>query len=68
MKLQSDFAVLDVKLGRKLLRHSLKKNGPGSVSVIIHGTIEEEHGGDDGVSQEFGINVTRVEVPKPTSE
>mgnify|MGYP007011826221 CR=1 FL=1 len=67
MKLQSTFALLDVMRGRKALD---KLMPPGSQSlpddqripVTIHGFISHRHGSDDGISQEFGVDVTRVEV------
>lgn len=67
MKLHSDFAVLDVKHGRKALS---KKMPAGSgrlpddkrIPVVIRGYISHQHGGDDGVSIEFGVDVTSVEV------
>lgn len=67
MKLQSEFALLDVMRGRKTLD---KLMPPGSQSlpdskripVVIRGFISHRHGGDDGISQEFGIDVTSVEV------
>jgi hypothetical protein len=67
MKLQSTFALLDVMRGRKALD---KLMPPGSQSlpkdkripVVIHGYISHRHGSDDGVSIEFGVDVTNVEV------
>jgi len=67
MKLQSDFALLDVKRGRKALD---KMMPPGSqplskrdrIPVIIRGFISHRHGADDGISIEFGVDVTSVEV------
>lgn len=67
MKLHSDFAILDVKHGRKGLA---KKMPHGSnrlpddkrIPVVIRGYISHRWGGDDGVSIEFGVDVTSVEV------
>ena len=67
MKLHSDFAILDVKHGRKQLD---KKMPAGSerlpdaehIPVTILGFITHRHGGDDGVSMEFGIEVKKVVV------
>lgn len=59
MRLQSNFAILDVKRGRGRLRQELRK---GHIPVIIHGFIDCEHSKDDGTSQEFTIKVDRVEV------
>lgn len=71
MKLQSDFALLDVKRGRKQLDRMVEKNGlsggrthdlPKRIPVVIRGWITHRHGRDDGESQEFGIEVSSVEV------
>lgn len=67
MKLQSTFALLDVMRGRKKLD---KLMPPGSQSlpkdkripVVIRGFISHRHGSDDGVSIEFGVDVTKVEI------
>ena len=60
MKLQSDFAILDVKRGRTSLRKHLEDGGgAASVSVAIIGKIDLPWGADDGESQEFEV---RVEV------
>lgn len=73
MKLQSDFAILDVKRGRKALDRMVELNGltgarrhdlPERIPVVIHGWITGRHGSDDGVSQEFTVEVTKVEVSK----
>ena len=73
MKLKSDFAVLDVKRGRKELA---KMMPPGSnrlpdderIPVVIRGFISHQHGNDDGESIEFGIDVTNVEVLSPEAK
>ncbi len=63
MKLQSDFAILDVKRGRVgLLKQLEKAGGSASVPVTIVGRITFPHGSDDGVSQEFSVDVDRVTV------
>lgn len=65
MKLQSDFALLDVKRGRKQLA-KLMPNGSqrtdNVIPVIIKGYISHRHGNDDGTSIEFGVDVTSVEI------
>jgi hypothetical protein len=67
MKLQSDFALLDVKHGRKALA-KLMPNGSNTlpkeerIPITIRGFISYRHGSDDGVSIEFGVDVTSVEV------
>lgn len=67
MKLYSDFALLDVKHGRKKLDKLIDKGGkghdlPAPVKVVIYGELTGRHGEDDGTSQEFTVQVTKVEV------
>lgn len=67
MKLKSDFAILDVKAGRSaLFKHFTRRLGKGErrepVPVTITGFIDDIHGNDDGVSREFSVHVTKVEV------
>lgn len=57
-KLKSDFAILDVKAGRAVLLRRLKRGE--KVRVVIEGEIETTWSRDDGVSQEFAVNVTAV--------
>lgn len=59
-KLQSDFAILDVKRGRFALSKYLKKHGPKTVTVTM--TLNYEVGKDDGESIEFAADVLRVEI------
>ncbi len=70
MKLQSDFAILDVMWGRKHLSRVLTDGatgGPSSkrVPVVIHGSIIGQWGSDDGTSIEFTVRVTKVEAGDP---
>lgn len=67
MRLKSDFALLDVKHGRRQLDKMIDKVGkghdlPAPVPVVIHGFITGRHGQDDGISQEFNVEVSKVEV------
>lgn len=62
MKLTSDFALLDVKHGRKGLAKLVRPDKDARIPVVIHGYITHQHGDDDGVSIEFGIEVTAVEA------
>jgi hypothetical protein len=67
MKIRSKFALLDVTYGRKALDRLMP---PGSQSlpkderipVTIEGFISHRHGSDDGVSIEFGVDVTSVKL------
>ena len=61
MKLTSDFALLDVKKGRKALaKHFSDKKGP--IPVVIHAELIRRFGDDDGTSIEFEMKVTHLEV------
>lgn len=65
MKLHSDFAILDLKHGRRQLdkmidRHGRNHDLADPIPVKIHGYITGRHGSDDGVSQEFTVQVERV--------
>lgn len=66
--MKANFAILDVKAGRKqLARHFAKRPRIGlcppkmRIPVVITGYIEGVHGSDDGVSCEFGVVVERIE-------
>ncbi len=63
MRLNSKFALLDVKRGRVGLRKRLDgRDDAELVEVVIHGCITGVWGHDDGESQEFTVEVDRVEV------
>ena len=69
--MRSDFAILDVKSGRKkLAKHFAKAPRIGvcppklRVPVTITGYIDGVWGGDDGVSQEFTIAVRSLKFKK----
>lgn len=64
MKIKSDFAVLDVKTGRGKLNKRIKSGHDmvEPVEVCIRGRITHRHGSFDGTSQEFGVEVSSVEV------
>lgn len=69
MKLQSEFALLDVKRGRKTLAKMMPKDGTylpmdQRIPIVIVGFISHQHGCDDGTSIEFGVEVTSVEIGK----
>lgn len=68
-KITSDFALLDVKRGRKALAKHFK-NRPimGAcpqemrIPITITGYISHQYGADDGISIEFGVRVESVKV------
>jgi hypothetical protein len=69
MKLESDFAILDVEKGRRsLAKHFAKRPKLGAcppemrIPVVIRGYIDCIHGSDDGTSQEFAVTVESVEI------
>lgn len=68
MKITSDFAILDVKKGRKKLLkrfESRPRMGPCpaelKLPVTITGYIVGVWGDDDGISREFEVEVTEVD-------
>src|ERR1700693_1093889 len=64
-KVRIDWAYLDIKTGRARLRKIIgERNDPvrHRIPVTITGFLDEIHSGDDGVSQEFAMTVTGVEV------
>ncbi len=63
-KITSDFALLDVKVGRKGLEKFLAPQTQ-RVPVTIRGFIEYAWGGDDGESIEFSVDVASVRMSKP---
>jgi len=65
--MKSDFAILDVKAGRKgLAKHFVKRPRSGPcprelrIPVTITGYIVGQWGRDDGTSIEFEVEVTSV--------
>jgi len=60
---KSDFALLDVKAGRKALAKRIAKGE--RIPVVIRGTICGQWSRDDGTSIEFEIGVSSVEEVKP---
>jgi hypothetical protein len=66
-KIKSEFALLDVTTGRKALAKIMP---PGSQSlpkderipVTIKGFISHRWGGDDGISIEFGVDVSSIKL------
>jgi hypothetical protein len=70
----SDFAILDVRKGRKLLaKHFESRPRLGKcpkalrIPVVIRGYIDCVNGSDDGTSQEFAVTVTGLELATPPS-
>ena len=70
-KITSEFAILDVKQGRKALAKRfpqtpyLRSDLDRRIPVVIHGFIASQWGSDDGMSIEFGVDVTKVEISEP---
>lgn len=73
MNIKSDFAILDVKTGRKALAKHFKDRprlGPCPkamrIPVTIRGYIDCQWGSDDGTSIEFGLTVDAIKLGKVT--
>lgn len=60
--IKSNFALLDVKAGRKALFARFKGNPQLRVPVTITGFITGSWSDDDGVSREFQVDVEAVTV------
>ncbi|MEE8608956.1 MAG: hypothetical protein V3S55_15235 [Nitrospiraceae bacterium] len=62
-RIQSDFALLDVKQGRAGLNKKFKNGAEGDpLPIVIHGSIVGVWGSDDGISQEFTVKVDKVKI------
>lgn len=65
--IDSDFALLDVKKGRKRLAKKMP-SGAGvlkadeRIPIVIHGFISHQASNDDGVSIEFAVDVEKVVI------
>lgn len=59
-KISSGYAIVDVTKGRHALQRFLKSHA--GVPVIIHGTLTDPYGSDDGVSIEFNMDVLSIQV------
>ena len=64
-----DFAIIDVKRGRTVLANHFRDRprvGPCPpelrIPVKLTGYIEAQHSGNDGVSIEFSVDVTSIEL------
>jgi hypothetical protein len=68
MNMESNFALLDVRRGRRQLERLFAKGRGGypangeRIPVTIKGYITHQHGDDDGESIEFGVQVLSVEA------
>jgi hypothetical protein len=63
VKVTSDFAILDVKKGRKKLFKLFDKRPPQpGFPVVIRGRLDRVHGDDDGTSREFQVTVDSVKL------
>lgn len=56
----SDFAILDVKGGRKELSRAILTNPHVRYRLVIEADVEDTWSNDDGISQEFGLKVTAM--------
>lgn len=69
-KVKVDWAFVDVKAGRnKLLKIIGERHSKGPhhrVPVTLTGFLDDIHSGDDGVSREFGMTVTGVQLGTPS--
>lgn len=65
-RISSDFAVLDVKRGRKALAKAVLHAPDRRIPVVIRGFLDSPHSRDDGTSVEFSVHVTHVELPDET--
>lgn len=60
LKLESGLAILDVKAGRRSVNGQLRLGK--KIDIVIRGRIDAPWGNDDGVSQEFQVEVDSVEA------
>jgi hypothetical protein len=63
-KITSEFALLDVKVGRRALSKYLRPQSM-RVPVTIRGFLEYSWSDDDGESIEFAVDVASVKMGKP---
>lgn len=59
-EISSDFAILDVKKGRKALDQMLLMEPSVRFKLTIEAEVDYVWGGDDGISQEFALKVTSL--------
>lgn len=71
LTIDSDFAILDVKKGRKKLAKKVQSGhaagiltGDERIPITIYGYISHQTGSDDGVSIEFGVDVEKVVIER----
>lgn len=68
VKYTSDFVLLDIKSGRASLARLFGCGGYSDneksvrIPVTIKGFITHRHGNDDGVSIEYGVEVTNLKI------
>lgn len=65
-KISSDFAILDVKVGRAKL-DKIVGDHRRRVPVTITGFITNTHSHDDGTSIEFSVDVTALKLGEPVA-
>lgn len=66
MKIQSDFAILDVKWGRHAL-YKRFRTGDERIPVTITGWLDGINSEDDGTSREFTMIVESVKTHDPSA-
>lgn len=64
MKITSDYAWIDVKRGRAMLRNLVQDHGC-SIPITLDGYITEDSSRDDGVSIEFQMDVKKITLGTP---
>lgn len=64
MRIASEFAMIDVKKGRRELARAVR-DGQVRIPVTLVGFITGPYGQDDGMSIEFEVDVKKVELGAP---
>lgn len=58
----SGYGLVDITVGRSALKKHVEKGG--TVKVVIYAEITEWISGDDGVSREFQLDISKMQVKK----
>ncbi len=62
MKIEADYALLDVKKGRQRLFKAFTSTTTKKIPVCIHGFITEPFGEKDGISRQFLLEISSLQV------